>query len=182
MVRLPAGIYLRRPGYRILSALVLAIVVVGIVLLARVFGNASRDSAEVPASVAASPSRVLSSTAGDDSVYAGPSPFSSTDGAPAAAVRTGESFVRAWLQPTDGRSRNSWYTGLVRYAVPDLAAQMRDVDPTTNPATTVTGTAVGTVVTASSAQVVVPTNAGPATILCVLTADGWRVATIDLGE
>jgi hypothetical protein len=59
---------------------------------------------------------------------------------------------------------------------------MRDVDPTTNPATAVTGASTATTMSDTSAQVVVPTDAGPATMLCVLTDDGWRVATIDLGE
>ncbi|GAA0273677.1 hypothetical protein [Cryptosporangium japonicum] len=174
MARLPAGIYLRRPGYRILSALVLAVIVAGVVLLARLFGSVAPDGTEAaPAPV---PSRTISPTEGDDSVYAEKSP--STD--PAAGV--GEAFVRAWLQPTDGRSQDQWYAGLARYALPDLAAQLKDADPTTNPAKSITGDPTTTVVSETSAQVVVPTDAGKATTLCVLTDDGWRVATIDLGK
>jgi hypothetical protein len=181
MARLPAGIHLRRPGYRILSALVLGVIVAGVVLLARLFGGvAPSGTSDSPVGAVASPSRTLSSTAGDDSVYRTNS--ATSEAVPPAAIQAGDAFVRAWLQPTDGRSQEEWYAGLARYAVADLAKQMRDVDPSTNPATTVTGEATGTILTESSARVVVPTNAGPATALCVLTADGWRVATIDLGE
>ncbi|SHN44957.1 hypothetical protein [Cryptosporangium aurantiacum] len=180
MSRLPAGVYLRRPGYRILSALVLAVIIAGIVLLARLFGSATAPDNSPDVAPAVEPSRTVSSTEGDDSVYSSGSP--SADGVPSDAVRAGDGFVRAWLQPTDGRSQEQWYEGLSRYALPDLAEQLRDVDPTTNPATAVTGDPSGTVVSETSARIVVPTNAGPATTLCVLTADGWRVATIDLGE
>jgi len=179
MARLPAGVYVRRPGYRILSALVLAVIVAGVVLLARLFGSASPDGS-AGAGPAPAPSRTVSSSEGDDSVYAGDSP--SAEAASSAALGVGENFVRAWLQPTDGRSQEQWHAGLVRYAQPDLATQLRDVDPTTNPATAVTGQPTATVLSETSAEVVVPTDAGPATALCVLTADGWRVATIDLGE
>ncbi|GAA3382745.1 hypothetical protein [Cryptosporangium minutisporangium] len=179
MARLPAGIYLRRPGYRILSALVLAVLVAGVVLLARLFGSATPDGT-TDAVPAPEPSRTVSSTEGNDSVYTGPSP--SAEVAPSAAIEAGDAFVRAWLQPTDGRSQEQWFAGLSRHALPDLAAQLREVDPTTNPATSVTGEPTATVLSETSARVVVPTNAGPATTLCVLTADGWRVATIDLGE
>jgi hypothetical protein len=175
-MRLPEGIYLRRPGYRILSALVLALVVAGIVLVARVFGQATTGSTPE----GAAPSHPVSTTAGDDSVYtAGSAPSSAV---PTGAVQIGERFVRAWLQPTDGRTQASWYAGLSRYASPDLAAQMREVDPSTNPAKRVTGNPVATPITADSAKVVVPTDAGPATALCVRTATGWQVATIDLGK
>ena len=176
-MRLPEGLYLRRPGYRILSAVILAVVVAGVILLARLFGQATHGStpqAQVPAPAAGS------STAGDDSVYAASSAPSSA--VPAAALRAGDLFVRAWIQPSDGRSQASWYAGLARYASPDLAAQMRAVDPKTNPATRVTGAATGTVITPDSASVIVPTNAGAATSLVVRTATGWRVATIDLGK
>ena len=175
MARVPAGIYLRRPGYRILSALVLAVIVGGVVLLARLFGSVAPDG---PANPSPAPSRIVSSTEGDDSVYA----ESSSSATPSAAAEVGEAFVRAWLQPTDGRSQDQWYAGLARYALPDLAAQLRDADPTTNPAKAITGTPTATVISETSAQVVVPTDAGKATTLCVLTEDGWRVATIDLGK
>ena len=174
-MRLPEGIYLRRPGYRILSAVVLAVIVAGVVLLARLFGQATLGStpqAQAPTTA--------SSTAGDDSVYAASSAPSSA--VPSAALSTGDLFVRAWIQPSDGRTQASWYAGLARYASADLAAEMRDVDPKTNPATKVTGAATGTILTADSANVIVPTNAGPATTLVVRTAAGWRVATIDLGK
>jgi hypothetical protein len=174
MARLPAGIYLRRPGYRILSALVLGVIVAGVVLLARLFGSVTPDGTE--AAPVPAPSRTVSSTEGDDSVYA----EKSASTAPAAGV--GEAFVRAWLQPTDGRSQGQWYAGLARYALPDLAAQLKNADPTTNPATAVTGEPTTTIISETSAQVVVPTDAGKASTLCVLTEDGWRVATIDLGK
>ncbi|MFG1926174.1 hypothetical protein [Cryptosporangium sp. NPDC048952] len=174
MARLPAGIYLRRPGYRILSALVLAVIVAGVVLLARLFGSVTPNGTE--AAPAPAPSRTVSSSEGDDSVYAEASPKTTP------ATQVGEAFVRAWLQPTDGRSQDQWYAGLARYALPDLATQLKDVDPTTNPAKAVTGDPTATVVSETSAQVVVPTDAGSATTLCVLTGDGWRVATIDLGK
>lgn len=177
MVRLSAGIHLRRPGYRILSALVLALIVAGIVLVARLFGSVS-SGGPTNGEPTPAPPETVSSTEGDDSVYAA-SP-SSASRAPSAAAEVGEAFVRAWLQPTDGRSQEQWYTGLARYAMPDLATQLRDVDPTTNPAKTVTGAPTATVVSETSAQVVVPTDAGRATTLCVLIEDGWRVATIDL--
>lgn len=176
MARLPAGVYLRRPGYRILSALVLAVIVAGIVLLARVFGSVS-PGGPADAGPAPSPPSPVSSTEGDDSVFA-----ASPTVVPSAAAQVGEAFVRAWLQPTDGRSQDAWHAGLSRYALPDLAAQLRDVDPTTNPATAVTGSPTTTVVSETSAQVVVPTDAGRATTLCVRTESGWRVATIDLGK
>ena len=175
MARLPTGIYLRRPGYRILSALVLAVIVAGVVLLARLFGSAASGGA-TDAGPTPAPPETVSSTEGDDSVYA-----ESSSAAPSAAAEVGEAFVRAWLQPTDGRSQKQWFAGLARFTLPDLATQLRDVDPTTNPAKTVTGDPSTTVVSETSAQVVVPTDAGRATTLCVLTESGWRVATIDLG-
>ncbi|MFI5954134.1 hypothetical protein [Cryptosporangium sp. NPDC051539] len=176
MPRLPAGVHLRRPGYRVLSALVLAVVVGGIILIARVFGQVAAD--REPTAPRPRPTTVTS-TGPDDSVYTGSSP---TTEAPDGATRAGESFVRAWLQPTDGRSQKQWFAGLERYASPDLAAQLKDVDPTTNPATTVTGEPTATPLSDTAARVAVPTNAGPATVLCVRTDAGWRVATIDLGE
>jgi hypothetical protein len=177
-MRLPEGIYLRRPGYRVLSALVLAVIVGGIVLLARLFGEATEHSStqgQEPAPVASPVS-----TQPDDSVYtASAAPGNAV---PRAALEAGESFVQAWLQPGDGRTQATWYDGVVRYSTVDLAKQMRDVDPKTNPATTVTGPATGTVITADSVRVAVPTNAGTATVLCVRLSGGWRAATIDLGK
>lgn len=180
MPQLPVGVYLRRPGYRVLSAVVLAVVIAGVIVLARLFGSAAGDGATpTTGAVPTASQSSLSSTAGDDSVYTG---SSSTPEAPDGATEVGEAFVRAWLQPTDGRSQEQWYAGLSRYALPDLAAQLKNVDPTTNPATSVTGGPTATPVSDTSAEVVIPTNAGPATTLCVRTDDGWRVATIDLGE
>src|SRR5690349_15094516 len=119
MARLPAGVHLRRPGYRILSALVLAVLVAGVVLLARLFGSVTPDGS-TGAAPAPQPSRSVSSTEGDDSVYADTSP--SADAGSSAAIGAGDAFVRAWLQPTDGRTQEQWFARLSRYALPDLAA------------------------------------------------------------
>ncbi|TQS41650.1 hypothetical protein [Cryptosporangium phraense] len=175
MPRLPAGVYLRRPGYRVLSALVLAVIVGGIIVVARLFGSVAADQRSPQPNDRPAPTAVRT-TQGDDSVY------SPTTRAPDGAEQVGDAFVRAWLQPTDGRSQKQWFAGLERYAQPDLANQLKDVDPTTNPATSITGDSTATPLSDTAVRVETPTNAGPATTLCVLTADGWRVATIDLGE
>jgi hypothetical protein len=170
----------RRPGLRIWSAVALAVLVVGVILIARLVGNAVGPGRTPTPEDGSAAGPTTTATTGDDSVYAGPSASAGTGKVSAAALQVGEGFVRAWLQPPAGVTQARWFQGLSRYADQGLAAQMKAVDPATNPATKITGAAAGTVLSPTSAQITVPTDAGTASVLCVRTAAGWRASTVDL--
>jgi hypothetical protein len=185
VARSAVSFYWRRPGPRIWAAVVLAVIVAGIVLVARLIGQAAGGDGATPTpdggAAPTAGSSPVDPSEGDDSVFAGPDASPGSRGAPAAAVSTGSAFLRAWLRPAAGTSQATWFLGVSRYADPTLTAQLKDVDPATNPATRLTGTPRGTALSPTSAQITVATDAGQATVLCIRSTAGWQVATVDLG-
>lgn len=85
-------------------------------------------------------------------------------------------FTREWAN--HARPAAVWLAAVSRYADPEFAAQLKDVDPANVPASKVTGRPHPVTVFYASASVEVPTDAG--TMVVDLVSDGrsWRVVDI----
>lgn len=125
--------------------------------------------ASVPA---ADPHAPLESAPGDtDPVPTRPSP-----GEPAqpAALAAAEEFARAWV-----RTDSQWSTRLADLATADVVASLAGVDPTTVPATSVTGPGTVQSEVPGWASVAVPTDAGTVVLHVVQSGEAWLVSAID---
>jgi hypothetical protein len=171
-------------GWRAVVAGVLAAVVLGIVIMARLSGDESgpgssaADQRGRASEASATPSVSPSPTANDGVVGAGASPYGQPP-AP-AAVRAAVAFVRAWTHHPDGITAKQWWTSVSRYADATLAKQLEFTDPARVPATDITGQAQGIAGGPSSATVAVPTDAGRVVLTCVLVQGKWLVSDLDL--
>jgi hypothetical protein len=179
-----ASFALRRPGWRVWAAGGLAIVVVVVVLIARIGGGGSEPTAPssgvaVPPSAQGSAEPEQGATAGENdglaSSEASPEAQPAAPGAMAAAV----DFVRAWANHPANTTPSRWWAGVSRHTDAALADQLRDVDPSLVPASRVTGAAESRRGGATSAEVVVPTDAGRIVVSCILVRGRWLVADFD---
>jgi len=132
-----------------------------------------------PASPGATAGAAPGAGAGADGpIGPGASPYGRA--APPAATAAALAFVRAWLAPPAGTPASTWWQGVARHADPQLAAQLRLTDPERVPATRITGAPRSRHGGLTSAEVVVPTDAGEVLLLCTAVAGRWRVSDLDL--
>lgn len=94
------------------------------------------------------------------------------------AVARAEGFVRAWARPD--LDATTWFSGLQGFLSPSAAEGFLWTDPAVVPATTVTGAASLVDGSATSATVVVPTDAGDHLVVLVHVDDQtpWQVASL----
>lgn len=141
---------------------------------------AGTPTAGAPAGSTPAPSAgtEVDAAAGDEEQPAPPVPATGA-AAQADALARAEGFVRAWARPN--LDATTWFNGLRGFLSPAAAEGFIWTDPTAVPATTVTGApAFLEEPTATSARVVVPTDAGDQYVLLVHPDDQtpWQVAVL----
>ncbi len=176
---------LRPPPWRVWLAGALAVVVVVIVLIARLSGG-DDDGGEptgAPAtsgSASADPGPVDPSSepapdgpAGVEAAEEGKQPVA------AGALTLARQFAQAWATPPPAQAPQQWFAGVSPYVDETLAAQLKELDPATLPATRVTGAPKAVSGGVTNADVQVPTDAGDLLVVCVLVPKGWVVADFE---
>jgi hypothetical protein len=169
MVRWP----LHSPG-RLAS--VVAVMVALVWLFAAVRPGAVAEQASSTSAVTSSPMVTSSATTAATST---PAPVSTTmtssdaeiAGSPAEVAGR---FVGAWARPD--LPVEAWQADLLPLATPEFGAQLRTVDPSNVPARSVTGAAAGGSLTALSATVTVPTDAGLIVVELAVMGEAWLVS------
>jgi len=176
---------LRRPGWRVWIAGVLAVIVFVVLLIARL-ADAGPDSDQPgPSGVAASPSETASTTPEPTATLAddgltGPEASPKEQVAAPAAMTAATDFARAWVVAQPGVTAQQWWEGVARHTDAALADQLREVDPAVVPAARVVGPAESIHGGVSSADVAVPTDAGRLLITCSLQKNRWLVVDFDI--
>jgi len=181
---------LRRPGWRVWLAGVLAVIVVVTVVIARIAGGSESDGGANAGD--SPPGSAAEQVNGTESGSPDPSTTPETDG-PAGAEATADStvaasaamtvalaFAKAWATRPAAGAEDQWWTGVSRYTDQTLAEQLRQIDPATLEATKVTGPARSAQGGVSSAEVQVPTDAGELLVICVFVGQRWQVADYEL--
>lgn len=162
-----------RLGVRGTLVLVLAILVAGVVALARLLGDAAPRREPAPDAGPTAPVSTVDAEEGDDGVVTSPKPPADDPAVRAAATN----FIKAWLR--SDLSADAWKNGLTKLATNGLVARLDGVDPATVPATRTTGAAAVVAKQADFAQVDVPVDSGTIS-LRLLRADGrWLVDGVD---
>jgi hypothetical protein len=166
---------------------VLAVIVLVTLFIARIAGAGSDGDA--PDGGSAQPG---SSQSSSESATPEPSVSPESDGpagpeaavddkvAAPAAMTLATAFGKAFATPPPASAPDQWWAGVSRHTDQTLAEQLRDVDPTTLKATKVTGPARSSQGGVSSAEVIVPTDAGELLVVCVLVDGEWKVADYEL--
>lgn len=177
---------LRRPGWRVWLAGTLAVVVLVVLFVARLAEGDEKQEADGSGTPPASGSTPLTeapepsgSPLNDDGVI-GPEASTGAQQAAAGAMTVALAFGRAWATPPSATAPDQWWVGVSRHTTQALAERLREVDPATLPATRVTGAAQSVLGGVTSAEVRVPTDAGPLLVVCVLVAGRWVVAEFEL--
>ncbi|GAA1808454.1 hypothetical protein GCM10009682_32780 [Luedemannella flava] len=162
-----------RLGVRGTLVLVLAILVAGVVGLARLLGDAAPRREPAPDGAPPTAASTVDPTEGDDGVVTSPKPPADDP-----AVRTAATaFLEAWLR--SDLSADAWQDGLTSLATKDLVDRLDGVDPVTVPAKRTTGAAQLIAKQSDFAQVDVPVDTGRVS-LRLLRADGrWLVDGVD---
>lgn len=131
-------------------------------------GEPAPSSEQVPAADDSAP---RTSTAPTD--RAGKKQAKDKDPAVTAAVE----FVRRWVRPTTGASREDWINEAAPYVVPEMVQALESIDPDNVPATKVTGKPRKLSQDGPRANVGVPTDAGPVLVVVLHQPDGrWLVS------
>jgi hypothetical protein len=99
--------------------------------------------------------------------------------APAAALTVARSWVQAFLNVRRGTTAEQWVEQLRPFTTDDLFPQLRSIDPANVPAAQIIDAPRTVSVSASSAEVDVPTTALVVRLLVVSTPAGWRVASYE---
>jgi hypothetical protein len=173
-----------RLSWRGIAAGVLALVVAGIVIIARLpdGGGAGEPRGAVgrsaPAAAGTASPGLPASPEPDDGAEEAAAPY--TQRAAAGALDAGTRFVKAWADHPDGISAEAWSARVAKHADPALGKQLAFTDPQLVPATAVTGTAQSVAGGVSSASVAVPTDAGKVILTCTLVGGRWLVSDLDI--
>lgn len=176
---------LRRPGWRVWAAGVLAVIVFVVVLIARLAGagsgsdSAGSDGAAPLPSPSVSPAPEPTPTLADDGL-SGPEASPKEQGAAPEALLAATAFAKAWATHPDGVTAEQWWGGVAKHTDAALADQLRGVDPAVVPATRVVGPAEAIHGGVSSADVAVPTDAGRLLVTVIRQAGRWLVADFDI--
>lgn len=133
--------------------------------------DAAAVDAPPPATAPAPPA---GSMPDDDGALPEGTSASPTGPAQPEAIAAAEGFARAWVRGDAG-----WSDRLAELATPELARTLREADPATVPAATVTGPGDVLSEVPGWASVGVPTDAGTLVLHVVETDDGWLVSAID---
>jgi hypothetical protein len=175
---------LPRPGWRVWVAGALAVVVIVVVLVARLSDGSdpgpgdNRNTEQSSSTGSGSPLEPVDPSGeplndGPDGAEAG---NETSQPAAAGAMDVALAFARAWATPPPENAPDQWWAGVSRHTDQTLAEQLRDLDPTTLPASKVTGAPVSVSGGVTSAEVRVPTDAGQLLVVCVLVRGRWLAA------
>lgn len=167
-------------------AVVLAVVVLGIVGVARVASGPEDRSASVFPAVAESTTATTADpdAAGDDGV-AEPQPGSSTTVDPGPSLSPGakkpaevaKAFATSWLDRT--AKADDWYSALVPDVTEELAAKLKGVDPVVVPAERLTGSPTVVPRGTGLVEVSYPVDSGTLVLRVVVTEGRWLVDGVD---
>lgn len=172
---------LRSPGRLAFTAVVLAGLVFGLVLL-----GDSVDDDGGGGLIAGGPQERWDS--GGSGVSATPTPTMlppvraltpqqlPVDQAPPQALEAARVWTSAWVNHPEGITAQQWMAGLRPYTTDEFLGVLAGVDPRNVPASRVTGSAVPVRVSPKSVEVVVPTDTLRLRVLVVETDVGWRVS------
>lgn len=170
---LTTGILRSRMGV----ALLLALVVLGVVGVARAFSGAGGDDPGARAPVR--PLVTATSTIADDGLLvpaATPSPLHSPGAAPPEAVA--KAFASDWVTHT-GVSMATWHSRLREHLTPALATELSGVDPVVVPADRLTGEPVLIPRGSTVVEVVIPVDSGKLRLRLVAPDGRWLVDGVD---
>ena len=171
---------LRLLGTRYGIGLILAVVVLGVVGVAKAFVGDRGPSIPIgpvvsPVSTAAAPDSSLGDDSVDDPSVAAPGPSLSA-GAP-SADKVASRFMTAWLKHT-GVTADQWRDALKPNATTDLLAKLKDTDPGGVPADQIVGP-IQIVPQGSVTEADVPVNGGTVHLRLVVVKGRWQVDGID---
>jgi hypothetical protein len=171
---------LRLLGTRYGIGLILAIVILGVVGIAKAFVGDRTTNIPIgpvvsPVSTAAAPDSSLGDDSVDDTATAVPGPSLSVN-AP-TADKVAARFMAAWLKHS-GVTGEQWRTALKPNATTELLAKLKDTDPASVPADQVTGP-IHLALQGSITQADVPVNGGTVHLRLVLVKGRWQVDGID---
>ncbi|WP_245871463.1 hypothetical protein [Asanoa hainanensis] len=165
-------------------AVVLAIIVFGVVGIARVVSGPDGRSAGVFPAVDSSSTATTDPEEADDGVVE-PRPVTSTAVDPGPSLSPGaqepaeiaKAFATSWLDRTAKVA--DWYAALVPHTTAGLAAKLKGVDPVVVPAERLTGTPTVVPRGTGLVEVSYPVDSGTL-LLRVVVADGrWLVDGVD---
>lgn len=107
-------------------------------------------------------------------------PAANTIGASRDAAQTARAFAARWVTHPPGMTGPQWAAQLAPFVVPEYLAILESVDPSTIPATAVTGDPTIRTTSAAVAEATVPTDAGAIQLVLLTQPDGtWRVRSYD---
>jgi hypothetical protein len=181
---------LGRPSWRVWVALALAVVVVVVLFIARVTGGGDADeplAGGVRTSASGSPGDGVTEPAepsGSPLVDGPDGPEASAEPSVAApaAVTVALAFAQAFVTRPPASAPDQWLAGVSRHTDQALTEQLRGMNPAELPASRLTGAAASVQGGVTSAEVRIPTDAGPLLAVCVLVAGRWVVADYELEE
>jgi hypothetical protein len=163
---------------RVVLALALAVVVLGVVGVARLVAG----PAESGASLGGAPSRPLvtvDATAGDDGVAAAvPRPSVSVSPGAATPESVARAFAMAWLNHR-GVSAERWHADLRPHCTSSLAGKLAGVDPAIVPADRLTGDPVLIPQADGLVDVTIAVDSGKLRLRLVAPAGRWLVDGVD---
>lgn len=111
-----------------------------------------------------------------------PSPSTPSTGSITAASATARAFVAAWASHPSAAQRNAWIAAVTAYATPQFADELASIDPSTVPASKVTGTPRRTDTgSAQQTSFGVPTDQGLVSVTLVAQGSGWLVSDVEPG-
>ncbi|GAA1879999.1 hypothetical protein [Asanoa iriomotensis] len=166
-------------------AVVLAIVVLGIVGVARVVaGPEGRSTGNLQPVETSTAEASADSREGDDGVVE-PAPTSSTKLDPGPSLSPGgakpetvaEAFAEAWLDRT--AKADAWHAALVPNATAELATKLEGVDPVVVPAQRLTGPPKVVPQGSGLAEVSYPVDSGTLVLRMVVGQGRWLVDGVD---
>ncbi|MDG4822416.1 hypothetical protein O7635_11205 [Asanoa sp. WMMD1127] len=166
-------------------AVVLAVVVFGVVGVARVVaGPEDRSAGNLRPAETSAPADDPDAHEGDDGVVE-PAPTSSTDIDPGPSLSPGtpqvekvaKEFAASWLDRA--AKAEAWHAALAPHATPTLEEKLEGVDPAVVPAERLTGPATVVPQGSGLAEVSYPVDSGTLVLRLVVEKGRWLVDGVD---
>lgn len=162
-------------------ALVLAAIVILSVGVARLFGDNATNNNWAPDALAGQSGAALATgrTYGPDDgvVSAVPTVTPSVAQGAAPPAQVAQAFAESWLEKA--RSAKTWLDALRPHCTQQLMDQLKDVDPSTVPASRVAGDITVMVFSESAVQVTIPLDSGHLVLRLVGPNGHWFVDGVD---
>jgi cell division protein FtsN len=156
-------------------ALVLAVLVLGVVGIGRLFHGAAAE----PPLTSASPAPAISANPSDDDtvISAEPAPSPTTFPGAAEPEAVAYAFASAWVD--HHVSKQEWHDGIRPNATQRLADELNDVDPASVPADRLIGRPSLVAAGENLVNAIVTTDSGKLTLKLVALDQHWLVDGID---